>query len=130
MSKIWMQLYIPSLTVEGSSSGVSISACRRNTFPRHALQSIRSNAGILSLNITPATKLHCGDNILWTHKKSISFASLSKLNKMRKIYQNNSSQWVSVLKFISRTIQSSYYTHYAIAFSILNETHYVSNLLF
>lgn len=46
-----------SLTVTGSSSGVSISACRRNTFPLHTLHSILSKAGIFSRTITPATNL-------------------------------------------------------------------------
>lgn len=46
-----------SLTVEGSSNGVSISACLKNTFPLQALHNIRSKAGSLSLRITPATKL-------------------------------------------------------------------------
>lgn len=48
------------LTFEGSSSGVSISACLRNTFPLQARQSIRSKAGIRSLRITPATNLEKG----------------------------------------------------------------------
>ena len=46
-----------SLTVTGSSNGVSISACRRKTFPRHTLHNILSNAGIFSRTITPATNL-------------------------------------------------------------------------
>lgn len=50
---------IRTLTVEGSSRGFSISACRKNTFPRHALHNMRSNAGIRSRRITPATKLDC-----------------------------------------------------------------------
>lgn len=50
---------IRTLTVEGSSRGFSISAWRKNTFPRHALHNMRSNAGIRSRRITPATKLDC-----------------------------------------------------------------------
>lgn len=46
-----------NLTVVGSSSGLSISACRRNTFPLQALHNMRSKGGIRSLNITPATNL-------------------------------------------------------------------------
>lgn len=46
-----------ALTVVGSSSGSSMSACRRNTLPRQTLHSILSKVGILSLPITPATKL-------------------------------------------------------------------------
>ena len=45
------------VTVDGSSNGISISACLKNTFPRQALQSIRSKAGIFSRRITPAKKL-------------------------------------------------------------------------
>ena len=45
------------LTEVGSSRGSSMSAWRRKTFPRHTLHSIRSNMGILSLLITPATNL-------------------------------------------------------------------------
>ena len=45
------------LTELGSSRGSSISACRRNTFPRHARHSTRSNAGSLSWAITPVTNL-------------------------------------------------------------------------
>ena len=44
-------------TVEGSSSGSSISACLRNTLPRHARHSTRSNVGIRSRAITPVTNL-------------------------------------------------------------------------
>ena len=47
----------PRLTVVGSSRGSSIPACRRNTFPRHALHSTRSKAGSRSRAITPVTKL-------------------------------------------------------------------------
>lgn len=50
---------IRALTVDGSSRGFSISAWRKNTFPRHALHNMRSNAGIRSRRITPATKLDC-----------------------------------------------------------------------
>lgn len=45
------------LTVVGSSRGSSISASRKNTLPRQTLQSIRSNVGIRSRLITPATNL-------------------------------------------------------------------------
>lgn len=45
------------LTVDGSSRGVSISACLKKTLPRHARQSILSNGGILSRKMTPATNL-------------------------------------------------------------------------
>lgn len=41
----------------GSSSGDSIMAWRRKTLPRQARQSMRSNAGSFSREITPATKL-------------------------------------------------------------------------
>lgn len=51
------QTQFPCLTVTGSSSGFSISACLRNTFPRHTRQSMRSKVGIRSRLITPATKL-------------------------------------------------------------------------
>lgn len=51
------QTQSPCLTVTGSSSGFSISACLRNTFPRHTRQSMRSKVGIRSRLITPATKL-------------------------------------------------------------------------
>lgn len=44
-------------TVVGSSSGSSMSACFRNTFPLQTLHSIRSNVGIRSLPMTPATNL-------------------------------------------------------------------------
>lgn len=46
------------LTVVGSSRGSSISAFLKKTLPRHTLHSILSKVGILSLLITPATKLH------------------------------------------------------------------------
>lgn len=46
-----------ALTVVGSSSGSSISAFLKKTFPRHTLHSILSKVGILSLLITPATNL-------------------------------------------------------------------------
>ena len=46
------------LTVTGSSRGVSISACFRNTLPRQTRHNILSNAGILSRSITPATNLY------------------------------------------------------------------------
>lgn len=48
-------------TVTGSSSGFSISAWRRKTFPRHTRHSIRSNVGMRSRLITPATNLQ-GDS--------------------------------------------------------------------
>ena len=51
------QTQFPCLTVTGSSRGFSISACRRNTFPRHTRQSMRSKVGMRSRLITPATKL-------------------------------------------------------------------------
>lgn len=51
------------LTVDGSSNGVSISACLKNTFPRQARHNIRSNAGILSRSMTPATNLYWKENI-------------------------------------------------------------------
>ena len=44
-------------TVTGSSRGESISACFKNTFPRHALHNIRSKAGMRSRSMTPATNL-------------------------------------------------------------------------
>ncbi len=47
----------PPLTVVGSSRGSKISACLRNTFPRHALHSTRSKTGILSRAITPVTNV-------------------------------------------------------------------------
>ena len=50
-------MQFPCLTVTGSSRGFSISACRRNTFPRHTRQSMRSKVGMRSRLITPATKL-------------------------------------------------------------------------
>lgn len=58
----------PCLTVTGSSRGFSISACRRNTFPRHTRQSMRSKVGMRSRLMTPATKLW-GEEVDW---KSIS----------------------------------------------------------
>ena len=45
------------ITVMGSSKAASISACRRNTLPRHARHSILSKAGKRSRRITPATNL-------------------------------------------------------------------------
>lgn len=49
-----------NLTVTGSSRGFSISAWRRKTFPRHTRHSMRSNVGIRSRLITPATNLERG----------------------------------------------------------------------
>ena len=43
------------LTVDGSSSGISISACLRKTFPLEMRHSILSKAGTLSRLMTPAT---------------------------------------------------------------------------
>jgi len=45
------------LTVDGSSSGLSSSVCRRKTFPRDIRQSILSKAGTRSRFITPPTNL-------------------------------------------------------------------------
>lgn len=45
------------LTVAGSSSGLSSSAWRRNTFPRDIRHNILSKAGTRSRFITPATNL-------------------------------------------------------------------------
>ncbi|PSN32742.1 hypothetical protein C0J52_23976 [Blattella germanica] len=52
------RMYNKSLTLDGSSRGVSISACRRKTLPLQARHNMRSNAGILSRKITPATNLY------------------------------------------------------------------------
>lgn len=58
------------LTVDGSSKGVSISACLKKTFPRQARHNIRSNAGILSRSITPATNLHIKNKIFINQNRS------------------------------------------------------------
>lgn len=65
-----------SLTVTGSSNGVSISACRRKTFPRHTLHNILSNAGIFSRMITPATNLQ--HQVIQWKKLEVTKCSLKK----------------------------------------------------